>query len=103
MRGIIAAGVALILAGCGEPVTKGDVKDMNTAIEVERCARQYLGKPSNGPDTEIWITCLHASSELARRDKIKVARRILKKKGNVFEGTMHDLSNDFIARIKRGD
>jgi hypothetical protein len=48
--------------------------------------------------------CLHASSELARRDKIKVAHRVIKDQGkNVFEDTTSsDLSLALVERIKRG-
>jgi hypothetical protein len=97
-------GALLALSGCGEPMTRGDIRDMETANDVERCAHQHLGKPNSSADTEIWITCLRVSSELDQRDKIRVARRVVEKQGkNVFEDSASlDLSPSLIARIKRG-
>ena len=60
--------------------------DRNAAANVESCANQYLGRPNAGANTEVWIMCLHVSSELAERDKLNVARQVMRKKGyNVFE------------------
>lgn len=87
-------------------VTRGEVADRNAAMAVERCAKQYLGRPNSGPDTEIWIMCLHSSSELAGRNKINVARQVLRyQRKNVFESgqSSTDLSQQFIERINRGD
>lgn len=87
-------------------VTRGGVADRNTAMEVERCAKQYLGKPNSGPDTEVWIMCLHSSSELAKRNKINVARQVLRyQRKNVFESghSSTELSQQLIDRINRGD
>jgi hypothetical protein len=95
--------VAIALASCGKPVTKGELADRNAATEVERCANQYLGHPNSGPDTEIWVMCLHVSSELAQRNKINVARQVIRQKGrNVFEGGGQELSDALIVRINRG-
>ena len=87
-------------------ITRGELADRDAAIEVERCAKQYLGKPSSGPSTEIWIMCLHASSELARRNKINVARQVIRdQRINVFESGQpsNELSPQLIDRINRGD
>ncbi|HKM36064.1 MAG TPA: hypothetical protein VJY83_00295 [Thiopseudomonas sp.] len=105
---VLCTVVALaILTGCGEPdkpVTRGDVADRNAAREVERCTKQYLKASNPEPDSEYWIMCLHVSSELANRDKIKVAQQVIRSQGkNVFESDQAstELSQKLIDRINR--
>jgi len=106
--GCIVMGL-MILTGCGQsdqPVTRGEVADRNAAMEVEKCARQYLGKSNSGPDTEVWIMCLHSSSELAGRNKINVAHQVIRyQKKNVFETNQSsaELSQQLIDRINRDE
>lgn len=103
MRLTITLAVVLAVAGC-QPVTRGEVRDREAALDVERCANQYLGKPNSGPETEIWIMCLHVSSELAGRDKVRVAERVLAQRGNVFEPDRPStLTPSLIERIRRGE
>jgi hypothetical protein len=111
-----AVGIAITVLLSPEvlAITRGEVADRQAAVDVSSCAHQYLGQSNSGPNTEIWIMCLHASSELARRDKIDVARRVIENIGyNVFEievapgwfsgGDNKTLSPALIDRVHRGD
>ena len=96
-------------------ITRGEVMDRNAAANVASCANQYLGRPNSGANTEVWIMCLHVSSELAGRDKLNVARQVIRSKGyNVFEvenkpslfsatPEPRDLTQGMIDRILSGE
>lgn len=108
LAGLVLA--AAILSGCGgAPATKGDVKDRLVAAEAERCAKQYLGKPNSGPNSEIWIMCAQVSASLERHDPVRVARQVIRQQGwNVFEfesraGSTAELSAAGIARLASGE
>lgn len=111
MRGIIGATIfALILSGCGgQPTTRGEVQDRLVASDAERCAKQYLGKPTSGPNTEIWIMCVQVSASLESRDPVNVAKQVIRQQGwNVFEfenrsGSNGELSVAGTARIASGE
>ena len=81
-------------------VTRGEVMDRNAATNVASCAKQYLGRPNSGANTEVWIMCLHVSSEIAGRDKLNVARKVIRAQGyNVFE--VEKNQNGFLSRPSR--
>lgn len=96
--------LAAALAGCGEPVTKGDIWDREAADDASRCAKQYLGRPNSGPDEEIWIMCTQIAAKQKSRPVARVANRVAIKQGkNVFEpGSGRELSAAMIARLESG-
>ena len=96
--------LAAALAGCGEPVTKGDIWDREAADDASRCAKQYLGRPNSGPDEEIWIMCTQIAAKQKSRPVARVANRVAIKQGkNVFEpGSGRDLSAAMVARLESG-
>lgn len=112
---IIATLAVILISSTSAAITRGEVEDRRVASEVARCAKGYIQRYSSGsPNTELWIMCLHASSELARRDKIDVARQVIRREGyNVFEiedkpgwfgnSEPKDLTVQMIDRIKRGE
>lgn len=105
MRNIPAiAMVALIaLAGCGDPVTKGDIWDMDAADVAAKCAHYLIGRPTSDPAQTVWIMCTQAAANDAKRPIVKVAQRVIRREGkNVFEpGAGKDLSPSMIARLER--
>lgn len=112
---LAALVVSADLTHSAAAITRGEVADMTAATEVIRCANGYIGRGSGGDKhTELWRMCLHAVAELAYRDKIDVARRVIKKQGyNVFEieedpgwfgnSEPKELTAEMIARIHRGE
>lgn len=96
--------LAAALAGCGEPVTKGDIWDMEAADVASKCANYLVGRPNSGPAVEVWITCTQSAANDAKRPIARVAARVIRKEGkNVFEpGSGRDLSAAMIARLESG-
>jgi hypothetical protein len=120
MKRINFTAFVLLLAIVALPIpasslTRGEVRDIDAAASVERCATQYLGRRTSDANTEVWIMCLHVSAELAERDKLNVARQVLRIQGyNVFEieekparfsgkADPIDLTPDMIKRIQSGN
>lgn len=99
---------SLALASCGEPVTRGEVRDRQLAMDTERCAEQYLGRANSGPNAEIWIMCVQITAKQGTRDAVGVANRVIINRGwNVFEfeareGATNTLSDAGSARISSG-
>ena len=78
--------VMLAMPPAASQTTRGEIMDRHAAADVERCAKQYLGRQSSGANTDVWLMCLHVSAELAERDKVNVARQVIRQQRyNVFE------------------
>lgn len=106
MRALAASAVigAAVLSSCGDPVTKGDIWDMEAADNAANCAKQYLGRPNSDPATEIWVMCTQIAAKQAKRPPVKVANRVIRNEGrNVFEpGDSVELSPAMVRRIESG-
>jgi hypothetical protein len=70
---------ALALAGCGQPMTRGDVQDRLARDAVTACADGY-----GAPTPAIWLMCLEVVSEQNGRDPAKVRELVIAQRGAVF-------------------